>query len=83
MPPCLYLRDWYESGKSLYSDQAYRLPYLPTLVSPFHAEPSQPGQALFQPPLSELLVTLSMSSSSPVKPHPLGSGNRPSRTLPL
>ena len=37
MPPCLYLRDWYESGKSLHSDQAYRLPYLPTLVSPFHA----------------------------------------------
>ena len=25
-----------------------------------------PGPALFQPPLSELLVTLSMSSSSPV-----------------
>ena len=39
MPPCLSLRDWYESGKSLYSDQAYRLPYLPTPVSPFHAEP--------------------------------------------
>jgi hypothetical protein len=41
MPPCLYLRDWYESGKSLYSDQAYRLPYLLTPVSPFHAEPLQ------------------------------------------
>lgn len=39
MPPCLYLRDWYESGKSVHSDQAYRLPYLPTPVSPFHAEP--------------------------------------------
>ena len=39
MPPCLYLRDWYESGKSSHSDQAYRLPYLPTLVSPFHPEP--------------------------------------------
>jgi hypothetical protein len=42
MPPCLYLRDWYESGKSSHSDQAYRLPYLPTLVSPFHAEPLHP-----------------------------------------
>ncbi len=41
MPPCLSLRDWYESGKSLYSDQTYRLPYLPTPVSPFHAEPLQ------------------------------------------
>ena len=41
MPPCLYLRDWYESGKSSHSDQAYRLPYLPTLVSPFHPEPLQ------------------------------------------
>ncbi len=39
MPPCLSLRDWYESGKSSHSDHAYRLPYLPTPVSPFHAEP--------------------------------------------
>ena len=41
MPPCLSLRDWYESGKSSHSDQAYRLPYLSTPVSPFHAEPLQ------------------------------------------
>ena len=47
MPPCLSLRDWYESGKSSHSDQAYRLPYLPTLVSPFHAEPLQSLETLF------------------------------------
>ena len=41
MPPCLSLRDWYESGKSTHTDQRSVLPYLPTPVSPFHAEPAQ------------------------------------------
>jgi hypothetical protein len=45
MPPCLSLRDWYESGKSSHSDQAYRLPYLTTPVSPFRAEPLHPSVA--------------------------------------
>ena len=37
--PVFPFRDWYESGKSMPSDQAYSLPYLSTPVSPFHAEP--------------------------------------------
>jgi hypothetical protein len=41
MPPCLYLRDWYECGKSTLTDQMSSPPYLPTPVSPFHAEPLQ------------------------------------------
>jgi hypothetical protein len=57
MPPCLYLRDWYESGKSSHSDQAYRLPYLPTLVSPFHPEPLQ-SAFLFRFRLSRTPVKL-------------------------
>src|SRR3954471_8016508 len=39
--PVFPLRDWHEGGKSTQSVPVYTLPYLPTLVSPFHAEPSQ------------------------------------------
>jgi len=39
MPPCLSLRDWYERGKSSYTGHLFRTIYLPTPVSPFHAEP--------------------------------------------
>jgi hypothetical protein len=38
-------------------------------------------QALFQPPLPELIVTVSVSISSPVDDIPLGSGYCASRTL--
>src|SRR3954470_10493401 len=38
--PIFPFRDWHEGGKSLPSDQACSLPYLPTPVSPFHAEPT-------------------------------------------
>jgi len=41
MPPCLRLRDWYESGKSDHSDQTFSTPHPSTTVSPFHAEPLQ------------------------------------------
>src|SRR4051812_39363445 len=37
--PIFPFRDWHEGGKSMPSDQACSLPYLPTPVSPFHAEP--------------------------------------------
>src|SRR3954467_12895538 len=40
--PVFPFRDWHEGGKSLPSDQACSLPYLPTPVSPFHAEPTHP-----------------------------------------
>ncbi len=36
-----FLSSRYKSGKSSHSDQAYRLPCLPSPVSPFHAEPLQ------------------------------------------
>ena len=45
MPPCLSLRDWHEGGKSTTSVRACTLPYLPTPVSPFHAEPSHSGES--------------------------------------
>src|SRR5262249_49792040 len=38
-PPCLCLRDWYESGISSPSAHKFSPPYLTTPVSPFHAEP--------------------------------------------
>ena len=38
--PVFPLRDWHEGGKSTQSVPVYTLPYLPTPVSPFHAEPS-------------------------------------------
>ena len=41
--PICPLRDWHERGKSRASDQTYTLPYLPTPLSPFHAEPLQEG----------------------------------------
>lgn len=41
MPPCLSLRDWYEGGKSNRAGHKFRTIYLPTPVSPFHAEPLQ------------------------------------------
>src|SRR5262249_40992698 len=65
-------------------------------VSDFVSQPSPKNRAcgrvgrqrvaswvLFQRPPSELLVTLSMSSSSPVDGIPLSSGSCASRTLPL
>ena len=41
------------------------------------------GCVLFPPPPSEPLMSLSISSSSPDRRHPLGSGSCASRTLPL
>src|SRR5512135_387246 len=41
MPPCLSLRDWYESGKSGPRDHKFTTIYPGTPVSPFHAEPLQ------------------------------------------
>jgi hypothetical protein len=41
MPPCFSLRDWYERGKSSHPDRKFSTIYLPTPVSPFHAEPLQ------------------------------------------
>ena len=37
--PVFPLRDWHQGGKSTPSDPMCTLPYLPTPVSPFHAEP--------------------------------------------
>src|SRR5262245_40671744 len=37
--PVFPLRDWHEGGKSAPSVPMCTLPYLPTPVSPFHAEP--------------------------------------------
>jgi hypothetical protein len=39
--PVFPFRDWHEGGKSRASGQTYTLPYFPTPVSPFHAEPLQ------------------------------------------
>jgi hypothetical protein len=39
MPPCFSLRDWYERGKSCPTGRKFSTIYLPTPVSPFHAEP--------------------------------------------
>ena len=39
--PVFPLRDWHEGGKSTPSVPVCTLPYLPTPVSPFHAEPLQ------------------------------------------
>jgi hypothetical protein len=38
--PVFPLRDWHEGGKSTPHVLAFSLPYLPTPVSPFHAEPA-------------------------------------------
>src|SRR3954471_9774444 len=45
--PIFPFRDWHEGGKSMPSDQACSLPYLPAPVSPFHAEPTHGGLAVF------------------------------------
>ena len=46
--PVFPLRDWHEGGKSTQSVPVYTLPYLPTPVSPFHAEPLHSGDAVGQ-----------------------------------
>src|SRR5262249_34934031 len=67
------------------SNEAYILCTTDCMVGKFlQQNPSELlSRALFQQPPSELLVTLSMSSSSPVDDIPLGSGHRASRTLSL
>jgi hypothetical protein len=39
--PVFPLRDWHRGDKSTLPVRACTLPYLPTPVAPFHAEPSQ------------------------------------------
>ena len=47
--PVFPFRDWHEGGKSMPSDQMFSLPYLPTPVSPFHAEPLHSNSATTLP----------------------------------